>query len=543
MDEQRGVGAVVLCVGSHGVAESVLRVAGARARRTGRRLRLLHVAEETTPLGLEVAETRLDRAARDAHALLGGAVLLERVLVAGDVLDGVTAHVADAALVVIERPAVVRLSGLVRRTSLTAALVEHLEVPMLVVPGLWPTARVQLDGLPPSWHAAHEQRTVAVLLDDPASCRPVVNAGLESAADVGGSVELVRGWEADRVAVVEASRGASLVVVGRDGDRGLSVAGKLALHESLCPVLVIDAPVEDEPLAEVIPLRRRAEGAPAAPGTVRADAPDAPDAAVAAVASRSSSRCSRGCSPAPDSSARVAGACARLVSRTSTPVGASQSRAPAATRRWTSSPSGPPSRATRGSWSRASGGISATSRVGTYGALTTSTSTRPARSTGRAANRSPSWTRPGGRLRRAQATAAGSTSAACTSASGRRCATAAPRAPVPQPRSTTTPPGGSEATASRTSSPLRDRGTKTPGAVATRSPSKAAHPTSTSSGSPATRRATRASSAGPLAAERSRAASSSAYTQPAARSRATSGSERSTRPSSRSRRRRNENTF
>lgn len=248
----------MLCVGSHGVAESVLRVAGARARRSGRRLRLLHVAEETTPWGLEAAQGRLDRAALDADALLGGTVALEQVLAVGDVLDGVTAHVADAALVVLERPAVVRLDRLVRRTSLTAALVEHLPVPILVVPGLWPTARVQHDGLPPSWHAAHEQRTVAVLLDDPGSCRFVVNAGLESAADVGGSVELVRGWEADRAAVVEASRGASLVVVGREPDDGLSVSGKVALHESLCPVLVIDAPVEQEPLAEVIPLRRRA---------------------------------------------------------------------------------------------------------------------------------------------------------------------------------------------------------------------------------------------------------------------------------------------
>lgn len=258
MDVKRGGRAVVLCVGSHGVAESVLRVAGSRARRTARRLRLLHVAEATSPMALEAAQERLDLATREAHRLLEGRVVLEQVLVAGEVLDGVTSHVADAALVVVERPAVVRLQGLVRRTSLTSALVEHLEVPVLVVPGLWPTARVLVDGLPPRWHDGQEQRTVAVLLDDPASCRPVVNAGLEGAADVGGSVELVRGWEADRTAIVEASRGASLMVIGRDRHEGLSVAGRTALHEALCPVLVIDAPVEQEPLAEVIPLRRRA---------------------------------------------------------------------------------------------------------------------------------------------------------------------------------------------------------------------------------------------------------------------------------------------
>ena len=248
----------MLCVGSHGVGESVLRLAGSRARRAGR-LRLLHVAEVTTPLALEAAQARLDEVARHAYDLLGGRVPLEQVLVAGDVLDGVSAHVADAALVVLERPAVVRLGGLVRRTSLTSALVQHLTTPMLVVPGLWPAARVVSDGLPASWHDRHAQRTVAVVLDDPAECRHVVNAGLEGAADLGGSVELVRGWEADRAAVVAASRAASLMVVGRGGrEGGLSVAGRAALHESACPVLVVDVPVEAEPLAEVIPFRRRA---------------------------------------------------------------------------------------------------------------------------------------------------------------------------------------------------------------------------------------------------------------------------------------------
>ena len=47
---------------------------------------------------------------------------------------------------------------------------------------------------------------------------------------------------------------------------------------------------------------------------------------------------------------------------------------------------------------------------------------------------------------------------------------AAPSAPVPQPRSTTTPPDGRAETARRTSSSLRARGTKTPAAVSTRTP-------------------------------------------------------------------------
>src|SRR5690606_2159928 len=107
--------------------------------------------------------------------------------------------------------------------------------------------------------------------------------------------------------------------------------------------------------------------------------------------------------------------------------------------------------------------------------------------------------------------------------------TAAAIAPTPQHSSTTTPPGGSASAARRASSSLRRRGTKTPGAIATRSPAKSVQPSSTSRGAPATRRATSASSSAPDAASRSSRASSSAKTQPARRRRATSGRGRSPR--------------
>lgn len=231
---------VLLCVGSHGVGAATLRVATTRARRSGGVLRLLHVAETTTPMGLEEAQQRLDPVAEAARSLGGGAVRVEPVLAFAEVLDQVWGAAATAALVVLERPAVVRLGGLRRRTSLTTALVEHLEAPVVVVPGLWPAARV-----------------VGVLLDEPAECRQVVGAGLESAADLGGAVELLRGWEVGRAGVVAASRGANLLVVGRGGRAGgLSVSGRVALHESVCPVLVVPVPPAEEDLATVLPFRR-----------------------------------------------------------------------------------------------------------------------------------------------------------------------------------------------------------------------------------------------------------------------------------------------
>ena len=73
----------------------------------------------------------------------------------------------------------------------------------------------------------------------------------------------------------------------------------------------------------------------------------------------------------------VRGACCALVSISRWPRGASHGGAPSITRRWTSRPSGPPSSATRGSWTRASAGSSAIASVGTYGAFATRTSTRP----------------------------------------------------------------------------------------------------------------------------------------------------------------------
>jgi nucleotide-binding universal stress UspA family protein len=248
---------VLLCVGSHGVGAATLRVATSRARRSGGVLRLLHVAETTTPMGLEEAQQRLDPVAEVARSFGGDSVRVEPVLAFGEVLDQVWSAAATAALVVLERPAVVRLGGLRRRTSLTTALVEHLEAAVVVVPGRWSAARVDGDGLPPGWHGPRGPRTVGVLLDEPAECRQVVGAGLESAADLRGAVELLRGWEVGRARVVAASRRASLLVVGRGGRAGgLSVSGRVALHESGCPVLVVPVPPAEEDLATVLQFRR-----------------------------------------------------------------------------------------------------------------------------------------------------------------------------------------------------------------------------------------------------------------------------------------------
>ena len=190
-------------------------------------------------------------------------------------------------------------------------------------------------------------------------------------------------------------------------------------------------------------------------------------------------------------------------------------------RRWTSSPSSPPSRATRGSWSRASGGMVG-DRLGRHVRRVGDQHVHPpAQASGSAAYRSPSKTwsagevpprarhaRPGPRPRRTPRTP------------GTSASTAAPTAPDPQHRSTTTgacpdsprrlgwvsrldqqPKRLGLSTATATSRPVRRRGTKTPGVTATRRPQNSAQPRRCSRGTPAQRRATRSSrSAGEEAA-------------------------------------------
>ena len=76
----------------------------------------------------------------------------------------------------------------------------------------------------------------------------------------------------------------------------------------------------------------------------------------------------------------------------------------------------------------------------------------------------------------------------------RAAASAAPRAPEPQHRSTTTAPGRASAMAWLTRNSVRRRGTNTAGSTAIRRPQNSAQPSTCSSGWPAARRSTRAAS-------------------------------------------------
>ena len=93
---------------------------------------------------------------------------------------------------------------------------------------------------------------------------------------------------------------------------------------------------------------------------------------------------------------------------------------------------------------------------------------------------------------------------------------------TPQHSSTTTAPARTRSRARRANSSVRGRGTKRPGATASRWSRKSTHPTTWASGSPATRRVISSARSRPSA--RRIAASSSAQTQPAARSAATTSS-------------------
>src|SRR5918992_1000559 len=229
-------------------------------------------------------------------------------------------------------------------------------------------------------------------------------------------------------------------------------------------------------------------------------------------------------SPAAVSTAAAASAWPSPISQSSQPPGASQCPARGARRRSTSRPSGPPSRARRGSWARTSVGRVAMAPLGTYGTLAQSTSTRPASSAGRGASKSPasSSTPYRSALPAAQASAPGSSSVASTRAPG--TSAARKQAIAPDPAHTSTAIRGAGAArrwlAARSARPsVSGRGTNTPGPTASRSRPNGAQPITYWSGSPAARRATMARTAGSsTASSSSQSASAAADTQPAAAS-------------------------
>ena len=195
------------------------------------------------------------------------------------------------------------------------------------------------------------------------------------------------------------------------------------------------------------------------------------------------------------------------------PSGAEPSSADAATRRCTSSPSPPPSSATRASWSRASGGMSAISSVGTYGAFTASMSTVRAGRRGAARRgrpRTPSPPRfeiPPRRANRGRVDVCGDeVDRPATSA------ISAPIAPMPQHRSTTTggaPPRVAARSRTRRAATLarnsvRWRGNEHTGFDVQAQSAEVRPAEHLFEGSPATRRATSASSASSSAVAPSR---------------------------------------
>jgi hypothetical protein len=86
---------------------------------------------------------------------------------------------------------------------------------------------------------------------------------------------------------------------------------------------------------------------------------------MSTVASRSADLTTRAVRPTAARAVSASGACRSLISLSRCPPGASHPAAPAVTRRSTSSPSGPPSRAALGSCARASGGRKPISADGT----------------------------------------------------------------------------------------------------------------------------------------------------------------------------------
>jgi nucleotide-binding universal stress UspA family protein len=288
-------GIVVVGVDGSEEAERAIRYAVAEAARDGRAIRLVHVVHESVPLapmlpmfGSDTLRSVGTQILADAEALArrlaGDAVHVETVLAHGPRAGALLAHAGDASMIVLAP----RSSTLERfRTgSTTSAVAARAHCPVPAVPEEWLAAKnhrrviAAVDGSPVSrdviaaaFAAAQERRADLVVVH---AWRPVGQYD----AVIGGRVaaeawqrqsepavwELIAGYRADYpdvevqvelhyqrtvVALVEASRHADLLVMGRRGERapmGLSLGStaRAMLRSGLCPVEIVPSPRHDD---------------------------------------------------------------------------------------------------------------------------------------------------------------------------------------------------------------------------------------------------------------------------------------------------------
>jgi nucleotide-binding universal stress UspA family protein len=292
--DSRTSGAVLVGVTGRGRETSALRLAAEHARRVGARVVLVHVGRVSLPAvpglvvtpteAIDVAERILREVAEELEALVGGPVAHHVVAVTGVPSQVLVELSRDARLVVVQHRTPTALERLfVGSTTNGAAARCH--CPLVSVPAGWEPAPggpaevvvgVHEAGVPQQVLEAAfawADRTGAPLrvihawrldagYDDIRSHRVdaewrVQQERLLSAAvadhrdswpTVPVVVEVRHEWPAD--VLVDESRNASLVVIGRRGARGwiaerLGSVTRALLRASMCPVMVV--PVAGDP--------------------------------------------------------------------------------------------------------------------------------------------------------------------------------------------------------------------------------------------------------------------------------------------------------
>lgn len=295
--DTRTSGAVVVGVTGRGRETSALRFAADHARQEGARVVLVHVGRVSLPTvpgmvitpaeAIDVAERIVHDVAEELEELVGGPVAHDTVALTGVPAQVLTELSRDARLVVVQHRTSTTLERLfVGSTSNGAAARSH--CPLVSVPAGWE---------PPPGGTAE----VVVGVHEAGVPRQVLEAAFTWAARTGAPLRVVHAWRLDAAyddiithrvdaewrekqkrllaaavadhrdawptvpvevevrhqwpadVLVDDSRNASLVVIGRRGARGwipehLGSLARSVLRSSLCPVMVV--PVESGPAAE-----------------------------------------------------------------------------------------------------------------------------------------------------------------------------------------------------------------------------------------------------------------------------------------------------
>ena len=286
--DTRTSGAVVVGVTGRGQETAALRFAADHARQEGARLVLVHVGRVSPPMvpgmvltpteAIDVAERIVGQVAEELEELVGGSVAHDTMAVTGVPAQVLTELSRDARLVVVQH----RTSTALERLfigSTTNGAAARCHCPLVSVPAGWEpppggTAEVVVGvhegGVPRqvleaafTWadrtgaplRVVHAWRLDAVY-DDIITHRvdaewrerqkmllaAAVADHRDSWPTVPVEVEVRHQWPAD--VLVDDSRNASLVVIGRRGVRGwlpehLGSLARAVLRSSLCPVMVV----------------------------------------------------------------------------------------------------------------------------------------------------------------------------------------------------------------------------------------------------------------------------------------------------------------